>query len=182
VLDIQFSFSLSFLSIVIGMYNNQKLCELVHLRDRPGLRINLLGNYGLTFVGSIAMAAALYLYARMGGIHLTYGFWVLAVGFTLGNCYNVNSGLLSAQKRSRRLALIGAISTVVFAVILSVLFAWKSLVVVYLAYLAYHSTLLALSWESVWSNLRGEPPTQLTALENDVANARPDDIADAAVR
>lgn len=182
VLDIQFSFSLSFLSIVIGMYNNQKLCELVHLRDRTGLRINLLGNYGLTFAGSIAMSAALYLYARIGGIHLTFGFWILAVGFTLGNCYNVNSGLLSAQKRSQRLALIGAISTAVFAVILAVLFAWKSLIVVYVAYLAYYSTLLVFSMESVWSRLRGDPPGDLTELEDSVADAHPDDIAETAMR
>ena len=182
VLDIQFSFSLSFLSVVIGMYNNQQLCELVHLRDRAGLRMNLLGNYGLTLAGSIAMAAALYLYARLGGIHLTYGFWVLAVGFTLGNCYNVNSGLLSAQKRSRRLALIGAFSMVVFAVVLSVLFMWKSLVVVYVAYLAYYSTLLGLSLERVWAGLRKDPPAELTALENNAANARVDGITETAVR
>ena len=182
VLDIQFSFALSFLSVVIGMYNNQKLCELVHLRDRAGLRINLLGNYGLTFAGSIAMAAALFLYARIGRIHLTYGFWVLAIGFTLGNCYNVNSGLLSAQKRSQRLALIAIISTVVFAVLLSVLFVWKSLVVVYIAYMAYYSTLLAFSWKSVWAGLRGDPPTGLTARDSDVSNQRPDDIAEIAMR
>jgi O-antigen/teichoic acid export membrane protein len=170
VLDIQFSFALSFVSIVIGMYNNQKLCELVHLRDRAGLRSNLLGNYSLNIAGSIGIAVAIYCYARLGGIHLTYGFWMLAVAFTLGNCYNVNSGLLSAQKRSRRLALIGVGSMLIFAGILSVLFVWRSPAVVYVAYLTYYGALLAFSWKSVWSGLRGSPLSPLPFRESTVAN------------
>jgi hypothetical protein len=63
-----------------------------------------------------------------------------------------------------------------------VLFAWKSLIVVYVAYLAYYSTLLVFSMESVWSRLRGDPPGDLTELEDSVADAHPDDIAETAMR
>lgn len=153
VLDFQFAFALSFLSVAIGMYNSQKLCELVHLDNKVELRSNLIGNYLLSIIGSAAMSIAAFTYARLGGIRLSHGFWILALGLTLGNCYNVNSNLLSAQRRSRRLAFITTSSSSLFLAILSFLFVWKSTSVLYMSYLVLNLVMLILSSGHAWRGL-----------------------------
>ncbi len=153
VLDFQFSFALSFLSVVIGMYNSQKLCELVHFNKGVELRQNLIDNYLLLLFGSLGTAVAAFCYARFGGISLSRGFWILSAAFTLANCYGINSSLLSAQKRTRRLAVIGIASTAIFVGMLLLLFVWKAITVLYTAYLIYYLAMFLLSSFYVWGAL-----------------------------
>lgn len=154
VLDFQFAFGVTLVSVVIGMYNAQKQCELVEKRAVAALRSNLLGNYGLSLLGSIGAALAAFAYAHIGRIHLSNGYWILVLSFALNNCYGVNSSLLTAQKRSGTIAVIGGIATCSFLVALLLSGLGNAVGLVYIAWAGYEFLLLLLSTMCIMAVLR----------------------------
>jgi O-antigen/teichoic acid export membrane protein len=168
VLDFQFAFGVTLVSVVIGMYNAQKQCELVQKQAVVALRSNLLGNYGLSLLGSVGAALAAFAYAHVGRIHLSNGYWILVLSFALNNCYGVNSNLLAAQKRSGTIAVIGAISTCAFLVTLFLCGLWNAIGPIYIAWSGYEFLLLLLSTISIMAVLRIK-----AAPEGAIVNASP---------
>jgi O-antigen/teichoic acid export membrane protein len=162
VLDFQFAFGVTLVSVAIGMYNTQKQCELVYKGAIASLRRNVYGNYILSMAGSLCAAAAGFGYAHFGGIHLSKGYWLLVLGFTLNNCYGVNSSLLTVQKRSRTIALICGVSTLAFLASLIVCGLRNAIGSVYGAWVGYEFLLLLLSSASIIAVLRHtEEPRQV---------------------
>lgn len=159
VLDFQFAFALTLLSYVIGMYNTQRVCQLVHLNDLSALRRNWVGNHLLSLVGSLLFSGCVYLYATRTGVVLSGGYWLLAAAFTLNNCYGVNSNLLAAYRKGNTLALLGLVCTGGFMVALLLAGSRGSLEWVYGAYVLYYGLMLASSTCSLLPALR----SQLTA-------------------
>jgi O-antigen/teichoic acid export membrane protein len=154
VLDFQFAFGVTLVSVVIGMYNSQKQCELVQKGASAGLRRNVFGNYALSIAGSLGAALAGFVYAHIGRIHLSSGYWILVLGFILNNCYVVNSSLLTAQKRSLTIAVIGGVSTFAFIVTLILCGLKNAIGPVYFAWVGYELLLLLLSSVSIIAVLR----------------------------
>jgi O-antigen/teichoic acid export membrane protein len=154
VLDFQFAFGVTLVSMVIGMYNTPKQCELVQKGASVGLRRNVLGNYTLSLVGSIGAAVAGFAYADFGKVQLSRGYWILVLSFALNNCYVVNSSLLTAQKRSRTIAMIGGVSTFAFIVTLILCGLRHAIGPVYVAWVGYELLLLLLSTLSIIAVLR----------------------------
>lgn len=149
VIDYQFSFSIALTSIVIGMYNTSRQCELVHNEDWIGVRKNTFEHYWLSLLGSFALGIASFFYALFGGVHLSPGFWLLLLGFTVNNVYAVNSSLLTAMKRSNALAQLAVIGTVVFIVLLFAAAYMNLIIAVYAAQVVYQVIILLLSWVGV---------------------------------
>lgn len=165
VVDFQFAFSVALLSVVIGMYNGPKLCQLTHEGARRELRRNVIGNYVVSLVGSLAISLVAFAYARVGGIYISSGYWILAAGFALNNCYAVNSSLLTAQKRGRTLACIGTSAALVLVIVLWICGAVGSSRLVYFACAGYQALLLALSSLSLSSVFQHRSGSQELAIK-----------------
>lgn len=155
VIDYQFSFSIALTSIVIGMYNTSRQCELVYKEDWEGVRSNTVEHYRLSLIGSLALCVATYFYARVGGLHLSDGFWILVLSFTMNNLYAVNSSLLAAQKRSHTLARLAGVGTAVFIMLLFTAAYMDRIMVVYSAHMIFQIILFILSWVSIRSLMNG---------------------------
>jgi O-antigen/teichoic acid export membrane protein len=154
VLDFQFAFSVSLVSVVVGMYNTQRVCQLIHEGEERLLRSNTLGNYGLSAVGSIAAAGGAFVYAWATHIHLSPGFWVLVTAYSVNNLYGVNSNLLTAQKNSHTLAVLSGTATTLFVCLLLTAGALGKVWVVYAAYPVYYICMFAASTVAISSTLR----------------------------
>jgi O-antigen/teichoic acid export membrane protein len=172
VLDFQFAFTVSLVSVVVGMYNTQRVCQLIHEGEQRLLRSNTLGNYGLSAIGSIAAAVAAFAYASVTHIHLSRGFWALVAAFTVNNLYGVNSNLLTSQKRSRTLAVISGTATTLFMGVLLLAGAWRKAWIVYAAYPLYYVSMFAASTIAVSGTLRRRGPGAELDAHGDVALGR----------
>lgn len=146
VLDYQFSISLMLLPMAIAFYNSAIVSELVAKGNTQELADNISKNKKLCLWGMCIVAVCVYYYAKILNINLSWGYWMLAVGFSLEGIYSLYFSVLMAQKKSHIILFIMIISCSFYIVILFISMKINSISLVYISNLIYTSLLFLMSW------------------------------------
>lgn len=146
VINFQLAFIVNIISIVVGMYSLPIFCQLVNEKSFALFRHKLLQNYGLTIAVSTILALGTYIYAAITHLHLTQGYWLLALAFLFTNLFTVNVSVFESFKKVKSLFLLTLFFTTLFWGVFALSLDHHSLFYIYLNYIVYYFLLFLTSW------------------------------------
>lgn len=144
VIDYQAAFAIMFVPAVVALYCGPVFSELVANRDWEGLAREERKARIMVVAGSVFVAVSMYIYAAITNLHLTPGYWVLALTFVFQGLYLVRSNRLMAQMRSAKLLISSIIGVSFFALVLLSAGITRDIYLLYMAYPLYDALLFAI--------------------------------------
>ncbi len=118
VLNAQLAYSIMLISTAFSLQAAPTVSRLVSAHDYEGLRAYESKMARLIAFGSILMAIAVAIYASLTGIHISWGYLWLVIGYIFEGQYNLKSMRLMAELQSLKIVLAVMVSSLALTVML----------------------------------------------------------------
>jgi O-antigen/teichoic acid export membrane protein len=147
VIDYQAALTIAFVPVVTGMHLAPRLAAAAAKGSLAALREDLAATRLITFTGALAMAGTMAIYARISGLGLGSGYWLIVGAFLLESQYTISSNIATANQRFRAVMGVTAVALAILVLVLAAAAVSGDWFVLYFGPLAYEVALLTgISW------------------------------------